>query len=273
VRLLRRRAAPEETPPNDLDRDGEGPDEPDERTVRLTRRRFARRQWSRRWLAWRRVVVAALLALVLAGSVWLVFFSSALAVSGVQVVGTRVLSASVVRQAAAVPTGTPLATADLGSVSARVERLPAVRSVDVSRSWPDKVRIDVTERRAVAVLEGPPGQPGTLRGVDEHGVVFRTFAHRPAHLPVLRTSARTGTDALAEAAAVAGSLPSDLAAKVAYVRVRTVDSITLQLHDGHAVRWGSADHSRAKARVLDVLLGQHASYYDVSVPGQPVIRK
>jgi len=244
----------------------------DERTVRLTRRRFARRQWTRRWLAWRRVVLAALLVLVLAGSVWLVFFSSVLAVSGVQVVGTRVLSASVVRQAAAVPTGTPLATADLGSVTARVERLPAVQRVDVSRSWPDKVRIAVTERRAVAVVE-PTQAGGTLRGVDGHGKVFRTFATRPAHLPVIRTAGHTGSDALAEAAEVAGSLPPKLAAKVAYVRVRTVDTITLLLHNGHAVRWGSADESHVKARVLAVLLGQHAAYYDVSVPGQPVIRK
>jgi cell division protein FtsQ len=244
----------------------------DERTVRLTRRRFARRQWTRRWLAWRRVVLATLLVLVLAGSVWLVFFSSVLAVSGVQVVGTRVLSADVVRQAAAVPNGTPLATADLGSVTARVSRLPAVQSVDVSRSWPDKVRIAVTERRAVAVVE--PAQPGgTLRGVDVHGKVFRTFATRPAHLPVIRTAGHTGPDALAEAAEVAGSLPPQLADKVAYVRVRTVDTITLLLHNGHAVRWGSADSSHVKARVLAVLLGQHAAYYDVSVPGQPVIRK
>ena len=244
----------------------------DERTVRLTRRRFARRQWTRRWLAWRRVVLAALLVLVLAGSVWLVFFSSVLAVSGVQVVGTRVLSADVVRQAAAVPTGTPLATTDLGSVSARVSRLPAVQSVDVSRSWPDKVRIAVTERRAVAVVE-PTAPGGTLRGVDVHGRIFRTFATRPAHLPVIRTTGHTGSDALAEAAEVAGSLPPRLAAKVAYVRVRTVDTITLLLHNGHAVRWGSADSSHVKARVLAVLLGQHAAYYDVSVPGQPVIRK
>ena len=244
----------------------------DERTVRLTRRRFARRQWTRRWLAWRRVVLAALLAVVLAGTVWVVFFSSVLAVSGVQVVGTRVLSAAVVRQAAEVPTGTPLATADLGSVSARVARLPAVQSVDVSRSWPDKVRIAVTERRAVAVVESAePG--GTLRGVDVHGKIFRTFARPPKRLPVIRMAGHTRSDALAEAAAVAGSLPPELAAKVAYVRVRTVDTITLLLHSGHAVRWGSAEDSHLKARVLAVLLGQHASYYDVSVPGQPVIRK
>jgi len=137
----------------------------DERTVRIARRRFTRRQWARRWLAWRRMAVAALLLGVVAATVWLVFFSSVLAVSGVQVEGTGVLSPAAVRRAAAVPTGGPLATVDLGSVTERVERLPAVRSVDVSRSWPDRVRVDVTERTAVAVVAAPE-HDGTLQGID-----------------------------------------------------------------------------------------------------------
>ena len=36
--------------------------------------------------------------------------------------------------------------------------------------------------------------------------------------------------------------------------------------------WGSADQSQNKAKVLDVLLRQKATMYDVSVPGQPTGR-
>ncbi len=244
----------------------------DERTVRVARKRFARRQWARRWSVWRRLVVGVLLLGVVAVAVWTVFFSSVMAVSGVQVAGTGVLSPAAVRRAAAVPLGSPLATADLGAVTARVEALPAVKSVDVSRAWPDQVRVDVTERRAVAVVR-PRGR-GPLRGMDASGVLFRSYARPPAGLPLIRTgSRRTGSDALAESAVVAGSLPPELAAKVAYVEVRTVDTISLRLRNGRTVKWGSADDSADKARVLDVLLAQRAVYYDVSVPGQPVIRK
>ena len=244
----------------------------DERTVRIARKRFARRQWARRWLAWRRLLVALLVVGVVAGCGWLVFFSPVLAVAGVHVTGTDVVPPSDVRRAAQVTTGAPLATVDLDAVSARVEELVAVEGVDVSRSWPDQVRIEVTERQAVAVVE--PDQPGgRLRGTDADGIVFRTFATRPRGLPVIRTEEQPGADALAEAATVAGSLPPDLAARVAYVEVRTVDTITLELRSGRSVRWGSADGSAAKARVLTVLLKQKAAYYDVSVPGQPVIRR
>ncbi len=203
---------------------------------------------------------------------WLVFFSSMLAVNGVRVEGTQVLQPDVVRRAAAVPLGAPLATVDLDAISARVEKIPAVKSVDVSRAWPDKVRVDVTERRAVAVVEPQQANvPG--RGVDPDGVLFRHFAHAPRGLPMIRMAKGAGSDALAEAARVAGSMPTTLASKVAFIEVRTVDTILLVLHSGRTVRWGSSDGSADKARVLAVLLRQKASFYDVSVPGQPIIKR
>jgi cell division septal protein FtsQ len=266
VSLFTRSSAPADPAPEERG----SPDE--ELTVEISRKRFARRRWVRRWVAWRRVVLPVLALVLVGAGVWLVFFSSVLAVSGVQVVGTRVLDPAQVRAAAAVPTGVPLATADLGAVAARVRHLRAVKSVDVSRSWPDAVRVAVVERRAVAVVvTGGAGAP--LQGVDGDGVVFRRFAERPAGLPVLRMQGHTGAAALADAAAVAGSMPADLARHVAFVRVGSVDSISLQLHNGRLVTWGSAQDSRDKARVLEVLLGQHASFYDVSVPSRPVIKK
>lgn len=243
----------------------------EEKTVRIARRRFVRRQWGRRWLAWRRVVAVVLLVGLVAGGAWLVFFSSVMAVSGVQVEGNRLVSADAVRRAAAVPTGSPLATADLDAVTARVRRLVAVRSVDVSRAWPDRIRIDVVERRAVAVVEPPEG--GRLRGIDAGGITFREFNVRPKGLPVIRRGADTDTAALAEAAVVAGSLPRTLATKVAYVEVGSQDRISLELGSGPTVVWGSAADSGNKARVLAALLSQQAAAYDVSVPGQPIIRK
>jgi cell division protein FtsQ len=243
-----------------------------EETVRAARRRFVRRQWRRRWLAWRRLVIAVLVAGVLAASVWLVFFSPVLAVSGVQVEGTGAIAPSAVRQVADVPRGGPLATADLDAVAARVKDMPAVKDVDVSRAWPDRVRIDVTERQPVAVVVAS-GQGGSLRATDAEGVLFRSYAVRPRGLPLIRTGRRADTDALAEAATVAGSLPPALAARVADVSVSTVDTIDLRLKSGRRVRWGSADDSVDKARVLAVLLGQKAAFYDVSVPGEPVIRR
>lgn len=232
-----------------------------------TRRRFARRQWARRWLAWKPVLVVALVLLLGAVLVWLVYFSSLLSVKGVHVVGTEQLSSQAVRSAAAVPEGEPLATVDLDRIRARVEALAPVRSADVSREWPDEVLITVEEREAVAVVE----LDGRLRGMDADGVVFRDFGQAPTGLPRVETGAGTGSEALREAALVAAALPADLAARVDHVDVATVDEIALELADGKVVRWGSAADSDLKAEVLaDLLVARpDAGTYDVSVPGVP----
>ncbi len=245
------------------------PQEVDERTVRIARKRFARRQWARRWLALRGLVVLLLAVAALAGAAWLVFFSSVLAVKGVEVEGLDVLSPGQVRRVAAVPMGQPLATVSVDAIEARVESLAPVKAVDVSRSWPNRVRIAVLEREAVAVVE----RDGQVRGVDDEGVQFRSFPSVPKGLPVVRISAGTRSEALAEAALVVDALPDELAAKVDHIAVETVDSISLELRNGRTVFWGSAAESANKAKVLDVLLRHKASVYDVSVPGQPTLKR
>lgn len=239
-------------------------------TQERTRKRFARRQWARRWLAWKpvlAVVLVLLLALLLG---WLVYFSSFLSVKGVDVQGVRQLSAEQVRAAAAVPEGDALATVDLDRIRARVQALAPVKSADVSREWPDQVLITVVEREPVAVVE----IAGRLQGMDEDGVVFRGYAQAPPDLPRVETGSSTGSDALREAALVVAALPSDLAATVDHVEVATIDEITLELRDQRLVRWGSADDSDLKAEVLADLLAARpdAETYDVSVPGTPTTK-
>lgn len=230
-----------------------------------SRRRFARRQWARRWLTLRYVVVLAVLAALVLAGVWAVWFSSWLAVRGVEVRGAAQLSPSEVRSAAAVPAGEPLAGVDLDQVRSRVEALAGVRSADVTRQWPDTVRVRVDERVAVAVVE----IGGRTRGMDAAGVVFRDYVSTPPALPRVRTSTSTRSDALVEAAEVISALPPDLAPRVDHVEVETVDQISLVLRDGRTVAWGSSDDSATKAKVLAVLLQKPARKYDVSAPGQP----
>lgn len=266
-----RRRDPDET--QGFDALGAARDEATEPAVdpalEASRRRFARRQRARRWLAWKPVLVVVLLVGLVAGGAWLVYFSSYLSVQGVEVSGVEQLGAAEVERAAAVPTGEPLATVDLDRIRTRVEALAPVRSADVTRQWPDSVLVTVVEREPVAVVR----IGGKLRGLDEDGVVFRDFARAPAGLPRIDTAADTGSEALREGALVVAALPGDLAAKVDHVDVRTIDEISLELRDGREVVWGSAAEPELKAQVLATLLGvADAQRYDVSVPGQPTTR-
>jgi len=237
----------------------------------LTRKRFARRQWRRRWLAWRYLVVAFLLLVLVGTGVWAVYFSSWLSVKGVDIAGvsgTTTLTKTDVRRAAAVPTGGPLLRADLGRVQRRVGALAAVKSVDVSREWPSKVRIQVVERVPIAVIE----IGGQLRALDADGVVFSSYFNAPKGLPKVSTPAGTDAAALKQAAEVVAALPARLAAKVDHVEVVSIDEVSLALGSGQTVRWGSASDSDVKAEVLAALMKAKPDVkaYDVSVPGQPV---
>lgn len=245
-------------------------EDPQVRAERVTRQRFARRQWRRRWMSWKYVVATLLLVALLVASVWALLFSTWLSVKGVEVEGNRILTTRRVLHIAAVPRGEQLALVDLDRARRRLESLAEVRSADVTRSWPDAVHIEVEERTAVAVVE----LGGRLRALDPDGVVFREYEAVPKGMPRVRPTTATGTDALKEAAAVVSALPDDLAARVDHLAVETIDRITLVLRDGRQVLWGSADESELKATVLDRLLAEagDARSFDVSVPAQPTYR-
>jgi len=239
--------------------------DPAERTALRSRQRFARRQWRRRWLAWRYVVAGLLVVALVVGGAWLVYFSNVLTVQRVDVQGQRLLSREQVLTTAKVPDGEQLARLDVGAIAARLRSLAEVRTVDVSREWPDAVQIVIQERVAVAVIE----IGGRLRGLDAEGVVFTEYKKAPPGLPRISSTSATSPDALREAATVVSALPKELAAMVDHVEVLTVDQITLVLKDQRIVVWGSADDSALKAEVLLKLLRQPGRIYDVSVPGQP----
>jgi cell division protein FtsQ len=220
---------------------------------------------------WRYILVVVAIAALVGGGIWATYFSSWLSVKDVDIAGVSgatTLTKGDVRRAAAVPTGGPLLRADLDAIRRRVAALAAVKTVDVSREWPSKVRIAVTERTPVAVIE----IGGKLHALDAAGVVFSSYQRPPAGLPKVSTPAGTDAEALHQAASVVTALPHRLAAAVDHVEVESRDEISLALSSGQTVQWGSAADSDTKADVLAALMKAqpHARTYDVSVPGQPV---
>jgi len=241
---------------------------PDEETVRIARKDFRKRRNAGRWRVVRRLALALLLVGLVAGAVWAVFFSSYVTAREVDVRGNGTISDAKVERAAAVPIGTPLARVDMKAIVARVQPISEVRYVEVGRSWPHTVRITITERTPIAVIDQGSG----LKALDDKGVPFGSYAKRPKHLPLVRTDAGTPGEALAEAAKVIDSLPANIARRVDAVDVVSVDEIKLVLASGRKVTWGSAEDSDKKAEVLAVLLKRPGNQIDVTVPGRPTTR-
>lgn len=225
-----------------------------------------------RWWPRRRVLVPVVITAVVLASVWVVVFSPLLGVRAIVVRGARGAIAAQVQRAAGIAHGTPLVRLDTGSIARRVEQIRAVRSAEVSTSFPSTVTITVVERRPVGWLR-VNGQDVLVDGT---GVRYRSVAKRPAHLPLLVLPAGAGSATTAAVAAVAAALPAGLLPHIASVQALDPRAITLLLRGDRVVHWGSAADSSAKARILPVLLRQVRKHggtqIDVSDPGQPFIR-
>lgn len=235
------------------------------RANRRSRKRFARRQWRRRWLAWRSALVVVLVLALAGTGVYAVWFSSWLDVERVDVSGTTTIDADDIRDRAGIGAGTPLARVDLQRAEQRIRALAIVKDADVSRQWPDTILIEIQERVPIAVVE----IAGRLRALDAEGKVFGDYKRAPPELPRVETEIGITAEALQEAALVIAALPEALTSIVDYLQVTTVDEIELFLDDGRQVVWGSSADSATKARVLQDLLKTPAQVYDVSVPTNP----
>jgi cell division protein FtsQ len=219
----------------------------------------------------------ALIALGTAGlvaaAVWVLFGSPLLVVRSVTVSGTHLVSQSEVIAASGVQPGTPLIRVDTGRAAARIVAIPQVRSVQVTRSWPNRLVIVVRERMPELAL---PAYGGGYDLTDADGVVLQRVARRPAHLPLYPTvapeGALRGNPDLAAAAAVLSELPTQLRRSVTSVTAPQPDQVTLRLAGGITVVWGDAGRAGVKARELAILMRTHLRHFDVSAPGSVTAR-
>ena len=210
--------------------------------------------------------------------------SPLLDVDHLTVSGAARTSVAAVEQAAGIHTGAAMAWIDTGRARAGIETLPFVLHARVTRSWPDTVRIVVTERTPVAWVDDAGGHAV----VDGSGRVLAWVAAPPAGVPQLAVSVAPGghppgalsigpgsdlPSALRSAAKVASGLGPFMAPGTKLVGAGPT-GITLQLASGPEVRMGEPDHVLVKVRaalaVLTALGGNTPHYVDVSVPTNPV---
>ncbi|MER5884487.1 FtsQ-type POTRA domain-containing protein [Streptomyces sp. NPDC001941] len=224
----------------------------------------------------RALLLIAVTIALLAGGTWVLYGSEWLRVERVRTYGTRVLTPEQVEAVASVPVGAPLVSVDTDGIEDRLRReLPRIDTVDVVRSWPHGIGLKVTERQPVLLI----GKGSKFIEVDARSVRFATVDKAPAGVPVLELTAdqspslrRFDADRLlAEAVRVRGELPPAVAKDTRKLRVRSYDSVTLELTRGRTVAWGSGEDGEAKARALTALMkaAPKAGHFDVSAPTAP----
>ncbi len=125
-------------------------------------------------LRWRRIVTALAIVGVVAVLV-ATYFSPLLRVQEIQIAGTTNVDPALATQLADLG-GQSMFRLDLRETEARIEALPQVKSAVAQRSWPNTVRIRITERLPWGYWQSG----GTTYVIDAEGVVL---PHQAALLP------------------------------------------------------------------------------------------
>lgn len=238
--------------------------------IRARRIAVAREQGRRRL----RVVLVLLTVIVVAGSAWLLVNSPFLDVDHIVVTGVPKARVAAVIAASGVHRHDPLLMVSAGKVTHRVEDVPGVGSVHISRDFPGTVRIAVREL-GVALWTRVPAGGVALVGHD--GRVTRYAPAPPPGVDELRGVTRVpgpgGRLVSAEIVDVLDQLPAALSSRVGAMSAVKADDIRLYLITGGEVRLGDLSSLHDKAVVAEaviVRMGCQLVYVDVRSLSNPV---
>jgi cell division protein FtsQ len=216
------------------------------------------------------MLVLVTVVLLTAAAGWVALASPMFALRKVTIDGVPRATAQQVAARAglgpALSAGRSLLRIDPSAVARRIEQLPPVAHVQVSRHWPHDIVITVIARRPVATVQESAGSWVLL---DMSGVAFATVHAQPTGLVPVKVDAPlagAGKARVSAALAVYRALPARLRAEVAGLDAPSPESVSFHLKDGREVVWGSPADSSRKVVVLRALLHRRAVRYDVSAP-------
>ena len=245
-----------------------------QRRHREVRRRKAARRKRRRSRAarWGIGLAAGLVLLLALG--WAVFLSPLLAVREISVQGADRTDPARIQEALAPLEGTPLTRISEQEVRDLIGEDLVIRDLTVEALPPHELQVTLHERMPVAVVK--EGDQYVL--VDGDGVAIGT-AESPeaAGVPLVDGGLQAvAQDSFHDLVTVLQALPQSLLEQMQRAEAKDAADLRLIMEDGSTVRWGTADQSRLKARVLSELLkalekeGLPAQTVDVSSPEHPV---
>lgn len=233
----------------------------------------------RRRTRWRRLVgvIAGLAAL---GGAYVAVQSSALDVDHIEIVGSELLTRADVARLADVRIGDPMVFVAPDDVRADLAGDPRFVRVVVQRRFPSTISVRVTDRRAIAVVDGPTrgvvvGEDGVIIAVARGDELMRhvQVSEDPPKRPGRRLSAP-----IAAAVDVMGSMSFEIAVQIVGMRITPEGELIFDLGEGRTVLFGTVEDAERKLLATRTMLGPQVDtselcQLDVRVPTAPTIRR
>ena len=211
----------------------------------------------------KRSLIAGLVVALLAGSAYVLGYSTFFTVSSVEVIGSeQPINTGIVK-------GQKLARVEPRAISTKLEKLDWVKSADVSRNWINgKVVVELTARTPIATFEN--------KVIDSTAASFVPQGSRPEGL--IQIQAATLEDAK-KAVNFLMQLPEELKSSLTVVKVRGSGALVLIIQNNGKyieIRWGSNSENELKLKVYKALIALPENVdikrVDVSAPNAPIVK-
>lgn len=246
------------------------------RPARRTSRRPERRRRYR--INAPRLILSLLLILLAGESVLAVLKLPWFEIRQVVIEGRSLADRNFVVRSAQIPAKSNIFTFPAHTIADRLRPNPIIKGVTVSRRFPNKLVVRITERRPYAVLSAR----GTFCEIDASGIPFRLVAVPDPKLPVLSCSVPQAIKLGKPITAPAFNLAAKclrLAQPFRKLSIRkiTVDpnnDLCLNTQDGILIRLGQPQLMEGKLEKAEqtIDLVPHLEYVDVTCPEAPALK-
>jgi cell division septal protein FtsQ len=218
------------------------------------------------------MVIAVVL---LSGLAYLLGWSSIFSVKNVEISGAPTAAVQVeIEKKSQIEIGQKLARVNPQSVSRKIEKLPWIDDVTISRNWLNGVvAIEIRSRQPLALFNSDqvPGQT-----IDAEGQLFSLPGFNTSNLPVI--SARSPESAL-KANELFTQLPENFRSQITSMMATSTNTFTLNtIMDGREIRirWGDSQDVALKISVITKLLqlpeNKRIKLIDVVAPHAPIVK-
>lgn len=217
-------------------------------------------------------VIAVVLLSALA---YLLGWSSVFSVKSVEVSGAPTAAVQVeIEKKSQIEVGQKLARVNPQSVARKIEKLPWIKEVTISRNWLSGiVAIEIKPREPLALFNSDqvPGQT-----IDADGQLFSLPGFTNSNLPLI--SAKSPESAL-EANELFTQLPENFRSQITSMMATSTNTFTLNsIMDGREIRirWGDSQDTALKISVINELLqlpeNKGIKVIDVVAPHAPIVK-
>lgn len=272
-----------------------------ERRARASRRQERARQEKRKSnLPFIVVGVVLFLAISFMGLYFILINTNVFEIEEIEFTGTDHLTTQEVSALVSVPQGTTLLNIDAKSIEDSLKRDAWVESVDVQRSFPSKLVINVTERSIGAVVEIPMGTNQVIQNwaISDDGMWLMAIPSRDSEVgsklsEAIYTDAEaalhiTGVpygvtpeigsyctdDNVNNALTIISDMTTSLADQVKTVTATDAESTLLTLESNIEIAFGDSENIRDKERICLKIMEENPNvvYINVRVPDRPTWR-